>query len=127
MNNLLTAQFWFNQSPDSLIPAMQNLLLAIIAFFLAAAVACFFLKKRQGFYKPFWNKLSIFFISNFIIGALLDFFSLELVPFLSARIWFALWVIGMVVWIVFIVIYAKRLPDKKRQFIAEQNYKKYIP
>jgi len=127
MSNLLTLQFWFNQRPDLLIPAMEKLLLGLIIFFIIASIVFFILQKRKGFYGPLWKKLLSFCVSSAVIGVLLNFFSEELVPFLSARIWFAFWAVGMIIWAVFIIIYARQLPSKKRQFAQEKEFKKYLP
>jgi glucan phosphoethanolaminetransferase (alkaline phosphatase superfamily) len=105
----------------------EKLLLGLIALFLLASIACFILKKQKNLYSLLWKKLMNFFISNTLVGAVLFFFNQEIVPFLSARIWFALWVIGMIVWISFIILYAKQLPARKEQLKKEREFKKYIP
>jgi hypothetical protein len=127
MSNLLTSQFWLNQTPDLLIPAMEYLLLGLIFFFLIASIACFVLKNRGGFYALLWKKLLNFFVFNAIVGAILFFFNQETVPFLSARIWFIFWAIGLIVWGIFIVVYAQQLPAKKKSMDKEKEYKKYLP
>ncbi|MDD4901574.1 MAG: hypothetical protein PHE24_00340 [Patescibacteria group bacterium] len=127
MSNLLIAQFWFNQSPGALIPAMALLLLGIIIFFLLAAIVSFILCQRKGFYRPLWYKTMNFFASNAIIGVVLYFFSQQMIPFLSARIWFAFWAIGMAAWMILIIIYAKKLPAKKKLLNQEKIFKKYLP
>jgi hypothetical protein len=127
MSNLLTAQFWFNQFPSPLIPSTAKFLLGIIIFFLLVSIISLLLKNRKGFYRPLWGKVLNFFISNAIIGVLLYFFSQQMIPFLSARFWFALWAIGIIIWAVFIIIYTKKLFAKKKQFAQEKEFKKYLP
>ncbi|HTX87091.1 MAG TPA: hypothetical protein VMC41_03425 [Candidatus Nanoarchaeia archaeon] len=127
MSNLLTVQFWFNQSPGPLINSSRYILLGSIGFFILAALIAFFLKKRRDFYQPFWGKLMISFIANAIIGVLLYFFSQQMIPFLSARLWFLLWGIGFAAWMILIIAYVKQLPAKRKKFLAEREYQKYIP
>ena len=127
MSTLLTAQFWLNPSPGLMTLAMERLLLAVIAVFILVSIACLILKNRKDFYKKLWIKLLTFFISNVIVGGALLFFNHEIIPFLSARAWYALWAIGMIVWAVFIILYAKKLPALKKQFALEKEFKKYIP
>jgi Ca2+/Na+ antiporter len=127
MRNLLTAQFWFNQQPGTFISSTQTVVLIIIALFAVLAVAAYFLSKKKWFYKPLFQRLLTFFVCNAIIAALLDFFTEEYVPFLSARFWMLLWFIGMIVWLWFIIAYAKKIPAKKVQLAREQEYKKYLP
>jgi hypothetical protein len=127
MSNLFTAQFWFNQYPDVLIPPMARLLLIIIALFIVSAVVFFFLNKHKGFFRKLWEKIMYFSVFNAIVGALLYFFSQQLIPFLSARLWFAVWGIEIIVWAIFIIVYAQQLPDKKKKLMQEKEFKKYIP
>lgn len=127
MSNLLSTNFWFNQYPDALIPSMAKLIIVIIAIFLLASLAFYILKKGKGFYKILYRKFFTFFIVNAIIGAILFFFCQQMVPFLSARIWFLFWVIGMLIWLIFIVRYAKKLPAKKKQAEVQEKFKKYLP
>jgi hypothetical protein len=127
MGNLLNLQFWFNQRPDLLVPAAKNTLMGVILFLLTAAIISFILKKGKGFYAVLWKKLFNFFVANAIIGGALLFFSEELVPLLSSRFWLALWLVGAIVWIIFIILYGKTLPEQKKNFAREKELKKYIP
>jgi uncharacterized protein YacL len=127
MKNLFTMQFWFSQQPNQLIPAMQYTVLAIIAIFITMAVISYVLSKKKWFYKPLCKKAFGFLVLNTIVVIVLDFFSEEMIPFLSARFWFILWAIEMIIWISFIVAYVKKIPAKKEQFARENEYNKYLP
>lgn len=78
-------------------------------------------------YSSFWSGLYTFFLTNTIIGLLLTFFNYEMVPFLSARFWFLLWVISMLVWLYFIYRVAAKIPAKRAQMEKEKEFRKYIP
>ncbi len=128
MNKFFSWQFWFNSRPGSLIPMYKNILIGTIIAFFVLAIICFFLKKdKKGLYIKLWNKLFNFFTTNVFIGLILFFFNKELIPFFSARFWYALWAIGMIVWIGFIIKYLKSLPEKRKQMDETKKYKKYIP
>jgi amino acid transporter len=106
----------------------KNILIGTIITFFILAIVCFFLKKdKKGLYLKLWNKLFNFFTTNVFIGIVLFFFNKELIPFFSARFWYVLWAIGMVVWIGFIIKYLKSLPEKRKQMKETKEYKKYIP
>lgn len=127
MSNLLSAQFWFNQYPDPLIPSTEKLLIGIIIVFAAAAIACYILKNRKDFYQILYGKVLGLFVFNAIVGALICFFDQQMIPFLSARLWFVIWGIEMIVWAALIIVYARKLPAKKQKMKEEKEFKKYIP
>jgi len=127
MNNLLTAHFWLDQFPEPLIPSMANTLIAVILVFIILTIIGIVISRRRGFYAPLFKKITAFGITNSIFGALLFLFCQQMIPFLSARAWFALWAIGIIAWTYFIVRYANKLPAKKKQIEEELKFKKYLP
>jgi amino acid transporter len=127
MSNLLSPQFWLNQRPDILTAGSRNAVIAVISAFFLLAAASLILKLRKSFYRRLYEKFFHFFISNFLIGAMLFFFSQEMIPLLSSRFWYILWALIMGAWLTFIVKYAKTLPEKKKELEKEKNYKKYLP
>jgi hypothetical protein len=127
MSAYLNPQFWLNPGPGLMTSIAERLLIGEIIIFILATILCFIFKRKKGLYRLFWVKLFNFFLSNALVGALLLFINQELILFLSARAWFAIWWIGMIVWIIFIVNYAKKLPEKKTQIEKEKEYKKYLP
>ncbi|MDD5291274.1 MAG: hypothetical protein PHZ04_04155 [Patescibacteria group bacterium] len=128
MANLLSLKFWFNLRPDALLPVYQKtfiiFVLVLIIFFLFHR---FFIAKRGGLYAFFWRQLSSFSLANAFIGLILLFFNYEFIPFLSARFWLLLWAVFMLVWLIFIAKSLLKIPEKKKKFEEEKEYKKYIP
>ena len=128
MRNLLTLQYWFNSRPNALEGGAQKFFLV---FLLALLIGCFvfqYLKtKKKGPYLKTWKKLQSFSVTNLIIGLFLLFFTYELVPFLSARILFLIWGMGMIVWLVLIGRTFFEIPKIKEEKIKEQEFKKYVP
>lgn len=127
MGHFFYPQFWFNQRPDLLSAGSRNALIAFICALFLAAIIGFILKRRKDFYRRLYGKLFNFFLSNALIGAILLFFCQEQIPLLSSRFWYLLWVLGLAVWLGFIIKYAKTLPEKKKQSLREQEFKKYLP
>ncbi len=127
MSNFLTLQFWFDQNPAPLIPSMARLLLAIIVVFLIAAVVCYILYRRKGFYRPLWYKIMNFCAGDAVIGLILYFFSQQMIPFLSMKLWYGLWAILMIGWAIVIAVYGKKLPAKRKLLDQEKMFKKYLP
>lgn len=129
MGNLLTLGFWFNLRPDFLLPSTRNVFLVLLGLLFAAAAVFSLLKKsdRAGLYRPIYASLASFCLTNLFLGAVLLFFSYELIPFLAARFWLGLWLIGLAVWSGFIFKKFLKIPELKKEQQAEKAYKQYIP
>lgn len=128
MDNLFSSDFWFNLRPGRLIPAFQNLLIGFIIIMVALAIIAFILKKnKKNLYFRFWERILTFTCTNTLIGLVLWFFNHEMITLLSARFWYPLWLVGMIVWLVFIVKFAITIPEKKKKIAEERAYEKYIP
>ena len=105
---------------------------AILVFVIILAVLTlffYFLKKQKkfGFYKRILSRLNNLCLANVIIGTFIIFFVYEQLPFLSMRIWFLLWLLGILVWLGFIVNSMLKIPKLKKNQAEEENYQKYIP
>jgi hypothetical protein len=129
MGNFLTLNFWFSARPGAFSGLSLKIVLGFVVLLIILSVVSGVIKKRwsKGLYSSFWGSLNTFFISNSIIGLLLTFFNYEMVPFLSARFWFLLWAIGMLVWFFFIVKIVIKIPSRRAQLEKEKEFKKYIP
>lgn len=129
MVNFLTWNFWFSSRPGAFIDFSLKVILGFTFLLIIFSIVSRVIKKRwfKSLYSSFWSGLYAFFLTNAIIGLLLTFFNYEMVPFLSARFWFLLWTISMLVWLFFIYRIAVKIPIKRAQLEKEQEFKKYIP
>ncbi|KKR22060.1 MAG: hypothetical protein UT48_C0001G0073 [Parcubacteria group bacterium GW2011_GWE2_39_37] len=127
MKNFFTLDFWFNIRPGELLGSSLKALVLLVILLVAATLVSGSLKKRKGLYRKTWERLFNFFTTNAVIGLLLLFFTYETVLFLSARFWFLLWALEIIVWLGFIYKQAKELPKLKEQREAENKYKQYLP
>lgn len=129
MQNLLTLSFWFNLRPDFLLTSTRNIFFGLLGLLFVGAAVFSLLKKsdKAGLYRAVYGSLSSFCFTNFFLGAVLLFFSYELIPFLAARFWLGLWFVGMAVWLGFIVRKFLEIPKLKQEQRAEKVYKQYIP
>jgi glucan phosphoethanolaminetransferase (alkaline phosphatase superfamily) len=127
MKVFLSFKFWFNLRPGILVT--QNYVLAVFAVFVILTILFAILKKRQAktAYRQLWESIYSFGFYNALICLALLFFTYELVPFLSARFWFLLWGIGIIVWIYFLVKKFQQVKVRKEQLAKEKEFKKYIP
>jgi len=129
MGNFLTWNFWFNLRPGAFIGLSLKIVLGFIALLIILTIVSGLIKRKwsKSLYACFWSSLYVFFLTNVVIGLLLTFFNYEMVPFLSARFWFLLWLIGMLVWLFFIYKIMIKIPQKKALLEKEREFKKYIP
>lgn len=128
MSNLLSLKFWFNFQPGSLLPFYQKALTIFLAVLLILSILSWLVgAKKKGLYMVFWRRLRTFCLVDFFIGLILMFFDYERSPFLSSRFWFLFWGLFMLVWLIFIFLELKKIPEKKKQAEIEKEYKKYIP
>ncbi len=127
MENLLTLNYWFTLRPESLIPVAMKLFAGFIILLIAMIIITSIAKKKGKLYRRFWQKLNNFALTNFILGLVFIFFNYESIAFFSARFWLGLWVIGMIIWLVFIFINLKTIPKRKKVLDKEQEFNKYLP
>jgi len=129
MENFLTWNFWFGLRPGAFTGISLKIVLGFIFLLIILSIAGGVIKKRwsKSLYSSFWSGLYAFFLTNAIIGLILTFFNYEMVPFLSARFWFLLWAISMLVWLFFIYRIVIKIPEKRVRLEKEKEFKKYIP
>lgn len=128
MKNLLNYKFWINLRPPSLSPLALKMIIVFLVFLAVMAFVFYLLKnKKQRLLYQIWAKLHLFSLCNFIIGIFLLFFSYELIPFLSARIWLLLWGAGMIAWLFLVAMAIAKLPKIKKEIEEKSEYIKYIP
>lgn len=129
MRNLLSLKFWFNLRPDALSLLSQKIFLVLIIALIISAIVFGYLKslKKKNLYTKIFDKLYYFSLVNGIIGLFLMFFNYEMIPFLTARFWYLLWFIILVVWIFFIIKVIIKIPQKQQRIEKEKKFKQYIP
>lgn len=125
--NLLTLSFWFNSRPGALMPALEKGFVVFLFLLLIGFVVFLFLQKKKTIFRNLFKKLGGFCLGNAIIGGILLFFIYEGVPLLSARFWLLFWLIGMGVWLFFILKRLKEIPKRKEELEKEKAFKKYLP
>jgi len=129
MSHLLSLKFWFNLRPGILLPIYLHSLVALVVILVILTIVFGFVKSRnkKNLYNSFWSILYYFCLTNAIIGLFLLFFTYEVIPFLSARFWFLLWGVEMLVWLFFLGKRLKAIPERKKQLEEEREFRKYIP
>jgi hypothetical protein len=127
MTNLLTLNYWFSVNPGALSNLGFNVLLSFTAILLIIGLISIVLKRKKGIYRGAFNSIYDFSVANFILGLLFLFFHYENIPFFTARFWLAIWLIGIIIWVYFIVKKIKKIPERKKELEMEREKKKYLP
>ncbi len=129
MGNFLKLDFWFGLRPGAFIGSSLKLILGFIVLLIILTIMASIGRKKwsKSLYAGFWQSLYYFLFTNSVVGLVLTFFNYEMVPFLSARFWFLLWGVSMIVWLFFIYKIIIKIPQKKQQLEKEKEFKKYIP
>lgn len=127
MKIFLSLNYWFNLRPEPLISAAQKIFDASLVVLFLLTLIIVLIKRRAGLYRGILNSLYNFGLSNLIIGLIIFFFNYEMIPFFTARFWFAIWALEMLVWLIFIFRKLKNIPKAKQRLEEEKELKKYLP
>ena len=87
-------------------------------------------KKRHTDYyvKETALKIARLFTTMGFLGLVWLFFAVEQVTFIQARYWMIVWMLGIVVWAVYIIRYVKiDIPKEREMHNQYQERSKYIP
>lgn len=127
---LLDLNFWFALRPNA---PTERTVLAAVAVFAAFLVLAFVLrilarvKKQNLLLVKLLKKISKLFSTMALVGFVLLFFSYEQIYLLGSRFWFLLWFAGIVVWVVFIALYAvRKMPKEKNDMEKKKKFLKYL-
>ncbi len=127
MGSLLSFSFWFKMRPGVLLPIYQKALIAIIIIMGVSFFIFTIISKRKSIYNKIHRSLKSFGLANAIIGALILFFTFEMVPLLSSRFWFLVWGIEIAIWAYFMARTALEIPKRRDRIEKEKEFNKYIP
>jgi hypothetical protein len=127
MSIFLNPNYWFNLSPEPLIHWAYRTFEATIIILLVVTIILALIKRNGGLYRGLLNRLYNFSLANTLIGLFIFFFNYEMIPFFTARFWFALWAIEMLVSLIFIIKKLKFISKKKENLAKDQELKKYLP
>jgi len=106
---------------DTVYSQLGQILLYLIVLIPSVLLGVYLINKIITKFKKYKIALSA------IISLILLFFNHERISFFSARFWFLVWGIEMIIWLVFIIKKLKEIPKLREQLVKEKEYNKYIP
>lgn len=106
-------------------------LLAFFAVFVLAGVIIWIMAKARATEKyqlKILNKYALMLSVMGLLGWLWTGFRYEKIFFLAGRFWFLIWLVGLAVWLYFIVKYqTKTVPLARKQADERKLFNKYLP
>ncbi len=85
-------------------------------------------KTDDKYMKIVGRKFSNIFVTMGFVGMLFFFFSFEHISFFGARFWYLIWLIGVAVWIFYLVRFVRKdVPEKRKKDLAHVERMKYMP
>ncbi|MFH1610502.1 MAG: hypothetical protein ABIA91_01300 [Patescibacteria group bacterium] len=131
IGNLFTFKYWFDLTPDPLLSGILTFLYILFAVMIILGFSCKAMVKKNQKNTPLrniWSKFYFFFSTMGFLGLVVTFFRAKQVNFFGAPFWMLLWLIGLIVWLIFIIRYIKtRIPKIKEEIELKQEMDKYMP
>lgn len=123
--------YWLSISPLNVSGNTVWILFGVgLLLLVSGFVVPFVLKKRfkDTFLRKGFEQISTALITMGLIGLFLVFCSYERANFLGGRFWYPLWIIGAVVWKIFIIKYFyKDVPKKRIEKNSRVLKQEYLP
>jgi hypothetical protein len=129
-NEIFSKNYLFNPNPGELGGifyilgiCLGSIAISIILWFLLTKI-----ESKRSIYKKLKIKIfnPLFYLP--IIGLFLIFFQWQQLPYLSFRIFMLLWIVGAILWAVFVILYILiRFPRQMREFSETEQLNKYLP
>jgi len=131
MSALLNLSFWFNLSPDPLMPGsfrfLELVFCALILFGVVAKIVSV-VKKSDYLFAVGAKKLVSPFFWMGVLGLILLVLDYERVTFFNSRFWYLLWALGFIVWMVFVMKkLIHDLPERKKIIDDRKKLEKWLP
>jgi len=101
-----------------------------VAFLIGGAVVRIVVnhKERDRYVEAIIGRIANLLISMGALGLVWFFFTFEQIPLLGSRFWFLVWLLGLVVWAVYIAIFAyRKVPELRQADHDRKERMKYFP
>ena len=128
---IIQPKYWFDLSPSPMSGTSQKVLLAFFVTLFIAGMVLRAMEKSKRFDRFVGravHRASHIGVTMGCLGLMFLFFSFEQVRLFGARFWFLFWVIGLLVWLGFVLYdYLKVVPREKQLEDVRRQKEKYLP
>jgi len=129
LEKLLNLSYLFNRFPPA--GFSWSLRIALLIIFVGSILIALYAHKKinqKDLRKKLWQKIQAWGWTNGLVGLALMYFREVRALYLSARGWLLIFLLLMLVWLIFIIIFAKtKLPDKEATEKKEQEFNRWLP
>lgn len=129
LNKLFDLSYLFQTFPVSGFSwPMRIILLALFVGAIALAIYARSKMKEKGLRKKVWQKLEVWGWTSGLLGLFLMFLREVRALYISSRGYLLIFLVLMLVWLVFIIKFAKtKVPDKEELDRKEKEFDKWLP
>ncbi|NQU77834.1 hypothetical protein HQ544_04010 [Candidatus Falkowbacteria bacterium] len=131
ITKLFDLQYIFLVNPAPLKPLQWGLAVGVFGLLVVVAIIAVIWSRKKEIditTKKVATKISTFAFTLGLTGWVLFFLRQTHVYFFSRRFLFLFWLIGFIVWLVFLLKYVvKKAPKARQDFTERQEFEKYLP
>ncbi|KKR97548.1 MAG: hypothetical protein UU49_C0028G0012 [Candidatus Magasanikbacteria bacterium GW2011_GWC2_41_17] len=130
IKNILNLRYWFSEPPYQNLLAMKIALIFFVIMLVAGVVLAILSQKEKFsvYIKRLFAKIASLLGWMGALAFVLLFFRYEATPFLARRFWYGFWLVGLIVWVVYILRYwYKQVPLKRQRQAEKERLRKYLP
>ncbi|PJA45094.1 hypothetical protein CO174_04635 [Candidatus Uhrbacteria bacterium CG_4_9_14_3_um_filter_50_9] len=128
---LLNPNYWFTIEAPLVTGLMGNVLFGVFAlcFLLGIVTRVVASNRTKDLYvQKLGQRAGTLFVTMGLLGVVLFFFSYERIQFFGGRFWYPLWLVGLIVWLLVLVRYARRdIPAMRERDMNRKSVSKYLP
>ena len=126
LEKLFDLSYLFNRFPQA--GFSWPLRIALLVLFIGSIILAIYAEKKineKGLSKKLWQKIQVWGWTNGLVGLLFVFFREVRTLYLSSRGWLLIFIIIMIIWMAFIIKFAKtKIPNKEEQARKEKEFDK---
>jgi len=129
LDKLFDLSYMFNRFPPAGFSWPVRIILLVI--FIGSIILAIYANKKigqKGPQKKIWQKIQAWGWTNGIVGLIFVYFREVRALYLSARGWLGIFIIVMLIWMIFIVKFAKtKIPNKEEIERKKEEFDKWLP
>lgn len=130
-DHLLDASTWFTLRPADITGLSGKIVFGFFVLLFVSGIVSRIVaahKMSDRYLRQLAESISTLLLTMGFLGLLFYFFSFERIQLFGARFWYVLWLIGLIVWIVFLIhLGFKKIPNLREKEIVREQLRKYFP
>lgn len=127
---LITPSFWFALSPQPPVALVSKIAFAVLVAFVVASLVLRVLRRRteDKLKRVLLARTASMLVWMGCLGLVLAFCRFEQISFFGARFWSFFWLVGLIIWIVSVVRFARKdMPRMRGENARVKENAKYLP